>query len=368
AVALVALLLIGLLYRVLLAADVGGQREMNDNVISWGGLLTQRMTLTNSSRLRAPTVRLTDASTLPEHPHGYVTSLRAHRSITWEIDITCFSRGRFRLGPVEATMSDPLGLFPVRRRIGETASVLVLPRWVPLRRTALKLDGFMPGEARSQRRGEAPPSVSSVRDYSAGDAMAAIHWPATARAGRLLTKQFDPEVQTTLWLALDLDSSRDGELSKEVEELLVTATTSLGLYALGHAQLRVGLVASGAMPISLPSDRGMPQRYRLQEALAEAHAGDAVLLADALTTQDRQFGAGQVVALVTSRGPDVWQGWLSRQRQRGIAVRVVDVRSDDVGADGAKSSRWSVSAITLPVELGAFSEEPRLIAALEAGR
>ena len=176
AVALVALLLIGLLYRVLLAADVGGQREMNDNVISWGGLLTQRMTLTNRSRLRAPTVRLTDASTLPEHPHGYVTSLQGRRSITWEIDITCFSRGRFRLGPVEATMSDPLGLFPVRRRISETTSVLVLPRWVPLRRTALKLDGFMPGEARSQRRGEAPPSVSSVRDYSVGDAIAAIHW------------------------------------------------------------------------------------------------------------------------------------------------------------------------------------------------
>src|SRR5262249_43454102 len=160
------------------------------------------------------------------------------RSVTWDVEIPCQQRGRYRLGPVETHMSDPLGLFPVSRLVGAASSILVLPRWVPLSRCALRLDGFLPGGARGRRRGECPPSFHSVREYAVGDNISAIHWPASARTGQLMTKLFDPEIQTTLWLALDLD----GELPKEIEELLVTVVASLSVYGLHRANLRVGLL------------------------------------------------------------------------------------------------------------------------------
>jgi uncharacterized protein (DUF58 family) len=361
ALALVALLLIGGGYRLLLTGDVGGVREVSDSIVSWGGTLSQKVTLTNRSRLTIPAIRITDQSTLPDHPHGYVTALRARRTIAWDIDIPCQTRGRYRLGPVEAHMSDPLGLFPVRRQVGAASSVLVLPRWVPLKRTALKLDGFMPGEARGKRRGESPPTVVSVREYSSGDSVSAIHWPASARAGQLMTKLFDPQIQTTLWLALDLD----GDLPLAVEELLVTVTTSIAMYALQQANLRVGVVASGDVAIKAPSERGRPHQYRLQELLAEVRSGGETKLSDQLARLDAQLGPGQVVALVTSRGPEVWGTWLERLFRRGVATRVVRIQEGDDESVGDGEATWSSPSVRVPLSMGDPAQEDALISRLE---
>lgn len=359
AVALIVLLLIGVVYRVLLVGDVLGSRLVPDSVIPWGGVFQQQIALTNGSRARIPSITVTDQATLPDHPHGYVTSLGAKRSVTWEVEVPCRARGRYRIGPVEARMSDPLGLFPVRRTLGSAASVLVLPRWVPLRRCALKLNGFMPGEARGQLYGEAPPAVASVREYTPGDSTAAIHWAATARLGHLMTKLFDPEVQTTVWLALDLDSTPSGP-APQAEELLVTVAASLGTYALARANLRVGLLASGMLPARLPSERGRTHLNHLQEVLAEVHTGDAQTLGALLAHADRQFGPGQVLLLLTARGPDTWSPPIGRLLRKGVAVRVFAV--------GDQPAHWGVPSVTMPAR---YNEEPReraLISILETGR
>jgi uncharacterized protein (DUF58 family) len=354
-VALVVIAGIGLAYRYAFAGDVQCTFEVSDDVVGWGEALNQNVTVTNSSRLRIPAIRVTDESTLPEHPHGYVATLGARRSVTWEIEVPCQARGRYRLGPVVAHMSDPLGLFPTERQVSGASSVLVLPRWVPLRRSALKLDGFMPGEARGRRRGESPPAVVSVREYATGDSIAAIHWPASARASQLMTKLFDPEIQTSLWLALDLDGAMDAT----VEELLVTTCTSLALYGLRKGALRVGLVASGALPAELSSERGRPQQYRLQEVLAEVHAGTRSALADQLTKIDRQLGVGHVVVLLTQRGPDVWADWLQRLARRGVGARVVYVSEAPMS--------WPVHSVQLTPALANPAMSGALVEALEHG-
>ena len=355
ALALVVVLVIGGGYRILMAGDVHGTRALSDDIVAWGDTFTQQITLTNRALLRIPSIRVTDQSTLPDHPRGYVTSLHARRSVTWDVEVPCRTRGRYRLGPVAASMSDPLGLFPVTRTIGTTTSMLVLPRWVPLRRSALKLDGFMAGEARGRRRGESPPAVTSIREYTAGDSLAAIHWPASARAGQLMTKLFDPDIQTTLWLALDLD----GALPAQAEELLVTSATSIGIYGLGRGSLRVGLVASGTVPVQLSAERGRPHQYRVQEVLAEVHAGTAALLRDQMAGVDRQLGPGQVVVLLTTRGPDEWGPWLDRLARKGVAARVV--------ACSQEPMRWSVPTIHLTPSLSDPEKESALIQALEEG-
>ena len=85
--ALALVLALGVAYRVLLVGDVESARTIGDPVISWGGVFAQRVEMTNRSRLPIPAIRVSDQSTLPEHPHGYVTSLRARGTITWEIEL-----------------------------------------------------------------------------------------------------------------------------------------------------------------------------------------------------------------------------------------------------------------------------------------
>lgn len=356
ALALSAVLLIGGVYRFFSVGDVRSTRQMGDDIVMWGDDYAQQVTLTNHSILPIPAIRVVDQTTLPEHPGGYVTSLKARRSVTWDIAVPCRQRGRYQVGPIEATMSDPLGLFPVTRRIGAAASILVLPRWVPLTRSALKLDGFLPGEARGRMRGESPPTVTSVRDYSAGDSMASIHWPASARTGQLMTKLFDPEVQTSLWLALDLD----GDLPADVEELLVTAATSLGMYSLQQAKLRVGLIASGQIPAVLGCERGKPQQYRLQETLAEVHAGQAATLLTQFGPLQQRLGPGHAVVLLTASGPEKWGAWLARQARQGVAVRIVQV----VAAEAA-AVQWGLPTVTIPLALGDPAYQGELMQCLE---
>lgn len=364
--ALFVVLGIGAVYRKLQVGDIRSERRIADSVIPWGSIFTQQITITNESLLGVPALRISDQSTLPEHPHGYVTSLRAKRAITWDVAVPCYTRGRYRLGPVEAHMSDPLGFFPVRRMLGTSTSVLVLPRWVALKRSTLKLDGFMVGEARGKRRGDSPPTVSSVREYTNGDSVSSIHWPASARAGQLMTKVFDPQVQTTVFLALDLD----GNLAHDVEELLVTATASLAMYALRQANLRVGLIASGTLDVVVPAERGKPHQYRVQELLAEVHAGGEVRLSDQLARADRSLAVGRVVILVTSRRPDVWAGWIHQIRRKGVALRVVGIygeATDGESANGhAEGDHWPVPSVKLPVALADPGRDRDLIRYLEA--
>lgn len=358
ALALLGILVIGACYRLLLTGEIEGDRQIVASVIPWGGSLVETITLTNRSRVRLPSVRVVDYADLPRHPKGYAASLPPRRSLTWEVVVPCRERGRYAVGPIEATNGDPLGLFVTERVVEQGTSVLVLPRWVALTRCTFPLDGTLPGDLHGQRRGESPPAITGVRTYQPGDPVSRIHWHASARAGQLMTKQFDPEVQTTLWLALDLD----GALPRDVEELLVTVTTSLGMYALQQEHVRVGLIASGTHPVILPPERDHAQHRRLQEMLAEVHAGGhKTSLAEQVATASRQVNPQHVVILLTGRDAGVWGMMLTQLQQRGVATRVAHV------TERSRGDAWPVPALTVPVALADPALEDALITALEDG-
>jgi uncharacterized protein (DUF58 family) len=356
--ALMLLLLLALFTRLVRTGRVEGERRLSASVIPWGGALTQHFSLTNASRVRVTRARVIDYATLPEHPRGFVAALPGHRSITWSVTVPCRVRGRYQLGPVEVTTSDLLGLFPAVRQAEAETSVLVLPRWVPLVRCCFSLDGALPGDLPGTRRGEVPPAVAGVRAYQPGDSLARIHWRASARSGTLQSKQFDPEVQTTVWLGLDLD----GQVPGEREELLVTATASVAVFALQQGSLQVGLVASGTGPLTLLPERGHRHRQRLLELLAEAHAGGNEPLGERLARLDRYLGPQHVLFLLTAQPAQRWLRGLEQMQQRGLAVRVIFVGPPDGDQAG-----WPVPQITLPVHLADPARSEELIAFLEEG-
>jgi uncharacterized protein (DUF58 family) len=406
--AAIVMVLLALGYRRLLSGRIRAVRAVSASVVNWGGVLLESVTIGNSSRLAAVGMRVVDGATLPQHARGYVTTLPARRTVTWNLAVPCQTRGRFQLGPLYVTTSDPLGLLPSERRVEPGQSVLVLPRYVPLTRCFFALDGLLPGTARGRARGEAPPTISGLRAYQPGDALARIHWRASARTGQLISKQFEPETQTTLWLALDLDrmdgrgktaeqSAFDPRDLPEAEELLVTVAASLGVYALGHAGLNVGLIASGAHPVLLAPERGPGRQRRLLEALAEVQMGQQATLREYAARMEPRLAAQHTVVLLTARPASVWSGWLRRLMQRGIAVRVVAVAPnrtpdaletshardsharDSAGAVAAKRAKsddrqlgqleiesgWPVLSLVLPVALADHAYSEDLLCALE---
>ncbi|MFO1318326.1 MAG: DUF58 domain-containing protein [Burkholderiales bacterium] len=189
-----------------------------------------------------------------------LASLRASASVDVTLAFSPTRRGVIRFAALRLLRPDPLGLVNATWRVGLPQDLVVLPRIHPVPRLAL------PG-TRRRHRGEnrTVPQVGEsqeflqLRDYRAGDPVRRIHWPSSARAGRLVVKETGEEFFARH--ALVLDTFADG-IGDDVFEAAVSVAASVaGGLDLGEAFLdlmfvddRVVTVSAGrqgAVPLSL---------------------------------------------------------------------------------------------------------------------
>jgi len=164
-------------------------------------------------------------------------------------------RGEQYLGPVEATVTDSLGLVVTGGTVDATDEVLVFP---PVYRLGGP-DAFVRTLTPDADQRE---SFDRLREYTPGDSLRDIHWKSSAKRDDLLVTEFD-------------DDSED-------RELLVAARANDGhgdAMAAATATVAVGALQSGfAVELATP-DGGVPagvgdrHRTRLLEALARTGEG-----------------------------------------------------------------------------------------------
>ncbi len=180
-----------------------------------GKMIEERFVVRNQSILPKLWLEVLDHSTLPHHRASRVISpLGAKKIHSRTIQTRCIQRGRFTLGPLTLVSGDPFGLFRLTRQLDEPAetSVIVYPAIVDVPSFA-PLVGFLPGGDTMRRRTHyVTTNVSGVRDYAPGDSFNRIHWPSSARTGRLISKEFELDPTADVWLFLDLERAAQAEL------------------------------------------------------------------------------------------------------------------------------------------------------------
>jgi len=150
-----------------------------------------------------------------------------------EISFTGLPRGRHGLGPLEVTLSDPLGLEWIEERLDDGLSVLIRPR-VPRLRSVFTSQGARDaGAARSTFRRPTGFEIHAVRDYAPGEPLRAVHWPSTARRNRLMVKELDETPRDELVVVLDQDP--DGVAGPAGASSFDAAVRAVGALALAHA-------------------------------------------------------------------------------------------------------------------------------------
>jgi uncharacterized protein (DUF58 family) len=88
---------------------------------------------------------------------------------------------------------------------------VVTPHTVPITRFSPPV-GYLPGgEAMHRRTPYVTASVSGVRDYAPGDSFNRIHWPSTARTSRLISKEFELDPLSDVWIFLDMHDDAQAE-------------------------------------------------------------------------------------------------------------------------------------------------------------
>ncbi len=241
-----------------MAGNVTLTREQHYNWVHVGDLLEERFTLINSSPLPVVWVEVDDRSDLPDYTARSVRSAGGHQTLEWRIEGICRRRGLFTLGPWQAHISDPFGLFLVTFDYPETRSILIYPPVVHLPTLPLPR-GAATGTGRTSRRAlDVTTNAAGVRQYAQGDSLNRIHWPTTARLDRLMVKTFDLEPSGDLWIVLDLDAAvQAGDGEESTEEYGVILAASLADKTLRENRA-VGLAAYGRRrpsqtPMRIPS-------------------------------------------------------------------------------------------------------------------
>jgi uncharacterized protein (DUF58 family) len=294
-----------------------------------GDMIEVSVTITNGSRLPIPWL------TVDESVHWHlatssslhqVVTLKGKDTRTFTYTLQARQRGYYTVGPTDVRTGDLLGMRYMTDRL-EAGYLIVYPKIVPLAELGLPMyspQAILPIPVPIL---EDPSRITGIREYRWGDNPRRIHWPATARTGRIMVKQFRPAIarETTIFLNL----TRSDYVRPQQEsalELAISAAASLAYHILTHEKLPVGLDTAAMDPLTremqhfhLPAGKEQGRLLRILEVLARIQpvTGEADFLSD-LRCQAIHLSWGATIVIITGRESDVLSETLLWLKSRGF--------------------------------------------------
>lgn len=153
-----------------------------------------------------------------KHALDYFVYIPRRQSLENKTEHVFPNRGRFIIKDFELSTRFPFGFFRHRRRLSaQEAEILIFPKIAPVETEILQLP-FETGKRVLPRKG-AGQDLLALRDYQAQDDWRHVDWKATARAGRMMIREFAAEDERRVTVIFD---SRLVLTEKELTESLRT--------------------------------------------------------------------------------------------------------------------------------------------------
>jgi uncharacterized protein (DUF58 family) len=320
--------------------------------------------------------------------------------VTRRYRIRCLSRGLHTFGPIRLRSSDPFGWLERDIKLPVAERLLIYPLVAPLE--TLGLASIHPfGDYASQYRLlEDPLQVAGVRDYQFGDEPRRISWKATAHAGTLQSKVYEPSSLRRLLVLLDAWNYSDAwkGVNPDIQELAITVAASLSMWGLDEGY-SVGILTNSAVTlppeeqkktlslpsavkntpditfdtlppadvsppgISVPYSRDVGQYEQILSTLAQLAPQSTTRIERLLETEETVFPLGTTIVLVsaTSSLTDNTIEQLADLRRRGAVVYLALL--------GHRAEKTSLETYNLPVYyLGGSEKWHELVATVSTTR
>ena len=219
------------------------------------------------------------------------------------------ARGRFDFPGTHLRLHSAWRLWRQRRVAGAVQTVRVYPNFAPLTRFALfsaEQASRLVGAHLKRRRGEGT-DFHQMREYRVGDSLRQIDWKATARARKLVSREYQDEKNQQLVLMIDTGRrmmASEGGLSHFDHVLNAALVVSYLALRQGDG---VGLFAAGGESRWVAPKRGMGTIDTLLRASYDLQA---------------QPVATDYLAAATELS--------LRQRRRSLVMLVTNVRDEDI--------------------------------------
>jgi len=171
------------------------------------------------------------------HDRTYVLQFRVNR------------RGVYDMGEGILTVTDPLHLFRISRRLMADEKLTVFPTVLPLEKLRISLTSPLDGQRVKFAPNYDVSQLAGVRSYES-DPMNRIHWKMSAHRGELMVKEFVPSASKTVVVLLNLTLRREPSFTLETfEDYMTMVGASVLQYAYDH-KLPFGLTVLGEQTLS----------------------------------------------------------------------------------------------------------------------
>lgn len=259
---------------------------------------------------------------------------RSPGALTLDYTVHATARGRWSLGPLVVTRTDPFKVIRRRGPVGATTQVLVWPAV-----TELTLTGdVVLGEPDRVALGVRSPSPddTALRDYREGDDLRRVHWASTARRGQVMVRA-DEHIGMR---AVDVLVERPASAAGLEWTLAVGASIALAALAAGHPVRLLGAADEVTEHVHLR--QGDDARSTLLDPTVDATTSRSPAVAgDRLVAAVSSIGrTGQIVVAVVGPLPTV-----ARSTLAGLATAAscwVLVRADGPTSTAAQATLHSL--------------------------
>lgn len=221
-------------------------QELSTGRVVRGQQVRLTLRIHNEKPFPFPLMRIKIAEPAPPGVRELNFNLAAGSQADFDLDLECPHRGDFVVGMTVIDFIDLFGVvrIPFDMRLlpyYREKRLLVYPRLIDLPGLNLPLPG-LPSAARSTGASEdTSEPYASLRDYRPGDSIRLVHWPASLRQQKLLTRQFDPAGEPKILLLLDLsEPSGDSEAVQAAVDTCCEVAASAARQLIGRGwELRV---------------------------------------------------------------------------------------------------------------------------------
>jgi uncharacterized protein (DUF58 family) len=208
-----------------------------------------------------------------------VARIGSGQVIQHQYTLRCQRRGVYKVGPLTAVSSDPLGLATSRTVVAPEFELLVHPDIENLQDRPLTRQ-FEEPPVRPPISRPWPSGLEffGMREYSRGDDLRRIVWRASARSGKLMVREAEQGVTDKVVILLDTDRgghSRDGDGVSESFEAGVRTAASLATFHLAQG-FTIKLEGNDG-PLTSPL-RGVASQLQLMDTYARVDTGRTPLV------------------------------------------------------------------------------------------
>jgi uncharacterized protein (DUF58 family) len=143
-------------------------------------------------------------------------------------ELPALPRGRYPFETVSLSVEDPFGLARASLEVSQPQALVVYPRLVELDRLFSEGGSRLNDGRRLLLRRQSGFELHSVRDYEQGESLRRVHWPSTARRGRLMVKELEDAPRDEVAVLLDGDAAAvTGEPPDSTFDVAVRAAGSI---------------------------------------------------------------------------------------------------------------------------------------------